>query len=449
MSYNSGNTPGATAAAPDRPVKLKGRSATAPGSLARNFANSRSPSACGSRGTATGRHGQEFFFASDQQTEAHPKGPRFSWNVTAQDLKPLPPFYSLQQTSIFVEGLPACVLAARISNFLRINSIAANYGRRGERKAEFPRTTTKATAEALTENFLKFLVFLWAPRSGSGTILEVQRMGGCSVEFHVVCRALFEVALAITQPIPIKQDFMEGRWGIPEAAVCANAEGTGQRPTHGLVGSLNITLSLLESRKRDRNRLGLESLVTLTNPGKVAREDALSVSCMLLLGKNSFAARLRGAVISYVERPKGQVDVDESEEYDSDDDFETFADEHNVITHNLALRSLANALRVGLTAEGIMSASEKETASHALASLVPFFVADIEDAENRPHDAALSEICLRHLVCYSAEARRMSHDIQVLPVLMGAYEFGKERHFSLEVESLNLLLMLTSSLRGT
>lgn len=329
-----------------------------------------------------------------------------------------------------VRGIPVCDLAERITNFLRVNSIAASFH------------DHDASAEALTGNNIKFLLRLWrgkmrdqksSPRQ-QGIIMEAQKLSGCSVEFRGISRALREAVQNVTEPIP---HIWPHPSGVNDFDKLPNVRCAGAGARDRVVSSLHLATNLLKSSKLDQNRLGMESLCVFSNPTKVGQEHASLVSRALLFGEGPVGCGLWDAVVPHVKSYLHE-NVDETDDTDTDNEtFVFFNAGHRTITHNLTLQCLANALLVASAEDGALRRTKFQDCSVLWLALV----GAMEDSVHRPHGAALAATCLRCMSFYPNEMRGGIPLPRLLPALTKAHSFGQARHASLERE-VQLLLLL-------
>jgi hypothetical protein len=209
-----------------------------------------------------------------------------------------------------------------------------------------------------------------------------------------------------------------------------------------------LCVELLESEKKDENRLGIESLLGLTDPSKVCRKDAEEVARALLYNEGKLASRLRNSFKAFLgEEPAANLDWSLQDFDRSDDDsLMEFSQSYTVgNTHLLALKVLANCL-------DLIACHEQDYLSNE-ATLIhlgsPFWhkilnvlVFNLRESSHRPQEAALSAKCIRILECLEPEVLAQFIADIVVPLLKSAHEFGKAHHLSLEKESEELLQSL-------
>jgi len=344
------------------------------------------------------------------------------WNVTS--VRPVPTFYPLERNCITVTGIPLSVLCSRILNFMRVNSISCTFH--------------KTRVDCATMGLLKFAVHLWkASRSPSddGVLVEIQRRQGCSIQMQHIRQGLVQVITTGEAPVVVS-----------ERTNMHTVDCIGM-PKHEskCIEALNITKRLLESSQFDQSRLGMESMVALTSPQTVHAKDAKLVCRALVYGDAPFGDSLRDALVPFFQDTERDQEHFAMDDYDSDaeDEEEEYAQGYHFGSmHNLALRVLANALQV--VTELHDNGRDPHLALVDLAS--PFWnsvcnalVYNVEVANHRPREAALSAKCLNLLTILAPVICECPIIDRLVPVLPEANEYGKECNLLLERESHKLM----------
>ena len=347
------------------------------------------------------------------------------WNVTT--IQPVPTHYPLERTCLTVTGIPLNVLCNRISNFARVNSMETNFH--------------KTQVDCVTMGLLKFSVKLWkASRSSNdGVIVEIQRRRGCCIAMQHVRHGLVQAITTGDAPVIVSE---RSNTRTVNCSVLPHAHQS------ECWNALKITKRLLESTRYDQNRLGMESMVAMTNPHSVHAKDAKLVCRSLVYGSAPFGDALRDSLVKYfrdAERGEDTAGDETAMDYDSDSDDgedEYAQGSHYGSMHNLALQVLANALQV------VNDLDDNRTAGLSLVDLAsPFWsticnalVYNIEVSNHRPREAALSAKCLNLLarlapvICNCPVMDRLEPRL-----LEQVNEYGKACNLLLERESLKLM----------
>ena len=319
-------------------------------------------------------------------TRNNPEREQPRWNVTS--VRPVPAYYPpLEKTCITVdEGMPLSVLCARISNFLRVNSVCCTFH--------------KHSIDCVTMGLLKFVIHLWKARNDNGIIVEIQRRQGCAIQMQHYRHGLIE---AITSTSDGEPPVVSCQRLNTHTVDCSIFHEMKQKSSECLY-ALKITKRLLESDQYDQNRLGMESLMAMTNPATVLKRDANLVCRALVCGDAPLGDCLRDTVIRYFQNVhRNDTSRVESLEYDSDDDSEEEAylqGSHFGAMHNLALRVMTNALQVVSDLDDgrpVAELSMVDLASPFWDTFCNSLVYNIQEAYYRPREAALSAQCLNVL----------------------------------------------------
>jgi hypothetical protein len=212
------------------------------------------------------------------------------------------------------------------------------------------------------------------------------------------------------------------------------------------IRALEIAKRLLKSDQHDQNRLGMESLVSMTNPAAVLKKDAQVVCRALVCGDAPLGDCLRDVILPYFQNVERDDDNGiESLDYDSDadDDEEEYAQgAHFGAMHNLALRAMANALHVVSELDDgrpVAELSMVDLASPFWDSFCNAVVYNVEEAHYRPREAALSAQCLNALIQFAPILCECPIMDRLVPVLSEARACGKACSLLLERESDQLI----------
>lgn len=351
------------------------------------------------------------------------------WNVTS--LRPVPALYPLEKTCIIVdENMPLSVLCARMSNFLRVNSVCCTFH--------------KHSVDCVTMGGLKFSIHLWKARNG--VIVEMQRRQGCAIQMQHYRHGLVEAIMTSGEPPVVSCQRLNVH--TVDCSIFHEME----RKSNECLSALKIAKRLLESDHYDQNRLGMESLVAMTNPATVLKKDANFVSRALVCGDAPLGDCLRDAVVRYFHNIERNDDSSvESLGYDSDDDDEEeeyLQGPHFGAMHNLALRVMANALQVVSELEDGRSVAELsmvDLESPFWDAFCNSLVYNIQEAHFRPREAALSAQCLNVLTRLAPILCECPIMDRLVPALPEANACGKACSLLLERESEQLMSTLAEA----
>eukprot|EP00814_Leptocylindrus_danicus_P022426 CAMPEP_0116022802 /NCGR_PEP_ID=MMETSP0321-20121206/11198_1 /TAXON_ID=163516 /ORGANISM="Leptocylindrus danicus var. danicus, Strain B650" /LENGTH=474 /DNA_ID=CAMNT_0003493931 /DNA_START=284 /DNA_END=1709 /DNA_ORIENTATION=+ len=320
--------------------------------------------------------------------DSHYKGGR--WRIT-KPLPFIPAHYPLAggYCTVFVPNIDGSTIAHRISSYLRLQSIYANFSERNN--------FTSALCESMDR--ITFEVRLFASRGkgcnsnyAHGVIVEMRRRSGDSLAF-------FRYRCAITL-------VAQGKATAQELAAKAN-----ERPLYNSVldpmevdeeedkmlcqEALEDVLCLLREERQNTEMLAMESLRNLTDATKSSESIAQEASNQLLqdiddIGEDNAST---GRVI--FEHLTKYLQADRL----SEGDKSRFHFEENHINgmKYFSLQILDNAM--SNLSEGYVSVDDE----HML-SLVPAMVEELKHADVRPHGAYFATRCLDSMLKYSPES---------------------------------------------
>jgi hypothetical protein len=352
----------------------------------------------------------------------------WTWKLREDDIRPLPMYQSVDRECLELSMSIETILA-KVANFLRIKSISCFFHPEASK------------IECRTPSLLRFQVYFWR-RSDSIIILELQRRQGCVIEMHRLRRSLFYAVLTGEEP---NSDVMGTYATVSRNSICPIIRKMYQEDTRTKTSEaesqkeacnedLEMCHDLLESNLEDQNRLGMESLMFLTDKAVVATTTALQVSRALVLGQGLCAESLREELLFYFRAVKSVDDTRPNED-------EAFVCEeiHNVAAmHNLALRALRNALKLIAGLDGINS-GDIDLSSAFWKTILGSILYNITEAIRLPQEAALSTKCIALLEQIAHEDISCWIENNLLPALIKAYKFGKAHNLELEQESGSLL----------
>ena len=307
-----------------------------------------------------------------------------------------------------IQSTPLDTVTTRISDCLKSNSITTSYH--------------NARVDCLTDCLLRFSIQLWQGSDSSTTIIEIQRKQGCCIKMQRV-RALVAEA-AQHGNVDVSESSADNACSVVQRLMKNTALPT-PVDSDCFGSAMAISQRMLESKRCDENRMGLESLCALTDSTKVIAAEAQKASNTLLSD-----AHLQGLLEKYF------VQVKLSGSSDQEDD--TMDYEHGQFSgccHILALRLLANVL------ESVATDSVKiDLTSSFWTTVLNALYYNANVASSRPLEACLSIKSLRLLQALEPSCLSLAPSEQGLhKVLTTAQQFGRQHNHLLEVESKRLI----------
>jgi len=280
--------------------------------------------------------------------------------------------------------------------------------------------------DCLTETLLKFSIQLWQGSGSSTVIIEMQRRQGCCIEMQSVRGLVIEAAQnGHSQAKKPQSDAVNTV--VQMLMKQTSLPSPMQEDCFG--SALGIGLRMLGSKRLDENRMGLESLCSLTNPSRVLAEEAEKAACSILSDN-----QLQGLLEKYFMQMKLSKQGSVGSDYD--DDTMDYEDGQFVgCCHILALRLLSNVLELTDTVHSKIDLSSPfwQTVLQAL-----YYNANV--AASRPLEASLSIKSLRFLQTLEPSIlSAASGERHLQEVLANAHQFGRQHNRSLEVESERLM----------
>jgi len=331
-----------------------------------------------------------------------------AWKIPQGSIKPVPDFYPLEQSSVFVEGSTPSEIAVRISDCLRRRSIAASYGE------------VKAKAKCKTMDGVEFRVRMYSGRAeySHGVIVEVQRRNGWSAMYQQDVFAILEAAEGVKgesfdMSIPPIDDLMSDSFDDPFDYPEADTSGAESMP-----------LSLIQSRNFDTKMAGMEILGAVTDVEKVGLKKARKNASKIFHESNEI--NLRNMMVGLIEG--GECRDDES--IDS-------------MLHDLALKVLSNCLEL-LAKERNFGVSVQEE-SWLINELLPIVMGELRVAKDTPNEAFLAAKCLKSLLSSNPKVNALVSNNDMLPVLSKAMDIGSSTHYGLQHEASQCVALLQCS----
>eukprot|EP00934_Nitzschia_sp_Nitz4_P003334 Nitzschia sp. Nitz4//scaffold242_size29646//15980//17488//NITZ4_008051-RA/size29646-processed-gene-0.19-mRNA-1//-1//CDS//3329543815//3324//frame0 len=343
----------------------------------------------------------------------------WTWKCPSQRLPSVPLFHPLERTALTLQDIPLDTITSRISTYLKQHSILADY------------QDTKVLCQ--TDSFLKFVIQLW--RQDQRVIVEIQRRQGSCLEMQAVRHHLLARLLqddqdqddrATLASVASTTTTTTGGVAATAGTLADTARAAGTRSgtpdwsrLHDWVESttahaskpdaaaaLDLVTPLLETPRVDAQRLGLESLLSLTNPTHCLWKESQRVS-RTLLADPVWHARLT----SHLAVQGAATNVCASH------------------MHLLTLQVLAQAMEVVAADDDTQAASAMAAWMHSDAwihAVLPTLWYHVEHATLFPMEASCAVRCLRH--------GQHVHVASLQAVLQSAHHVGQERHQALEDE---------------
>jgi len=336
------------------------------------------------------------------------------WQVCSDDLELVPVDFPLERTHREITA-DATTVAKRISDVLRAMSIEAEY------KSE--------KAKCKTNDCVGFRIRLYAgSETGMPVVVEVQRRCGSASSFMRSCRAILDAAegkdvkqtIVAAGPQKKLPPFMKKPIGQMKCLQTVAPKAADPEV------SLDNTIGMLRSGKRDTNTLGLENLCCLTDPVKTAPSAAVSVSKTIILGDPKFD--LREAIRSLTERDAFSVEDN------------VLLSKHADHMRHLTLTIFANALAV-CCKDGCLTHAVKEQ-TWFVEYLIPSLLNELKCAESNASNAYQAAWCLQSLIAGSAIARQALMENGGVAILEEAHAVGLRRHELLTTETERCLASL-------
>ena len=363
------------------------------------------------------------------------------WNLRDSDVKTLPDFHPLDRSAIFVPNCPdASEVARRISDVLRARSVSAEYD------------NSKAKAKCVTSENVEFRVRLYRGKKSyaHGVIVEVQRRYGFSPTYAGDVVSILDAAEGKNLPAPARHHSA----GLPPPPPLPSlvpdeedggAESSDQSSSAGLE-SIKIASAMLSHSGVDRQSMGLQGLVALTDSYKIGKTTATRASAEIATGATPQAAKARDAILALVlaevEQPKSAT----SPKADSGDylsGVESDADAANTaLLRTLALTILSNVL-TNLTGTPELVALRPILSQ----AVLPALLAELRTATANPRGAGLAARSLLPVI------ETFDRDyVECELIGRGAYELlveaqnvGEVRYDSLREQSSSCLRIIDES----
>jgi hypothetical protein len=347
------------------------------------------------------------------------------WKMNNQ-LHPVPMYHPLERTAVTIENLTLDTVTARVSSFMKTQSITCSYH------------SDSGRVDCLTEGLLKFVVQLWQGGAGANNaiIMEVQRRQGCCIEMQGVRNKVIHAILSgesIQPNTKQPQTTCEFLQTLVQTTTAVSLPPPPPRKDC-LSTALDCCRRFLESERLDEIRLGLESLCILTDPSKVIAKDADEAS-RIILSDASFQDLLEKFFFD-VKLTHNKLIVDE----DDDDILMDYGQgQFFGCLHLLAIKALSNALE-SVARNDHSSRIPIDLSNLFWQTVLQSLYYNLQKAPRRPLEACLSTRCLRLLQTSEPSTLNMAPSQHRLhKYLMNAHQYGREHSRSLEQETEQLM----------
>lgn len=335
-----------------------------------------------------------------------------SWNIT-DPLELVPVDFPLERTHREIQNATATEVASRISNVLRLLSVCAQYD------------SKNAKAKCTTGDCVGFRIRLFAGgEDGLPVVVEVQRRCGSASSFVKVCRKILDGAEGMPIEAETKPEhkklppFMKGPVG---GMKCLQGIPMKVDPEARLNGGLEKSMSLLRSKEKDSNVLGIENLCHLTDPLKTRPDIALN-ACKAIIMEDR-CADIREEICVVLQK-------------------DTFLPEEVDAEEGMSLRMKARHMSLVLLSNSLVLTSKNGCLAEAVKSrkwigeiLIPTLVDEVKAFETSANNAYEAACGLSSLANCSDAARRMMEEHSAAEDLRSAYDFGLVNHELLANES--------------
>jgi hypothetical protein len=338
-----------------------------------------------------------------------------SWVWKVGQLHPIPMFHPIEWNTLTIDqdSIPLDTATTRISEFLRLNSIACSYNDHGR-------------VHGTTNSFLQFVVQLWQQKSlsSNAVLVQIQRIQGDSLELqHLKRRLCHAIETGEQQAMPSNQ--------VPRAT-CELLNIISSRPIETQCecddhypSAVDICRQLLESEQWHENRMGLETLITLTDSSKTIRREVYRAS-HLVLADSEFQNLWKHYLIA------------SRSNKDSKDDGNCGRGNSGGSMHLMALQVLSHALESAVSWQHTTDRSSSVDLNmdnvfwHDVCQLLQD---NVQLACCRTLEAALSTRCLRLLQTLHPRSCDQMDTRNLYKCLQSAHTHGRRCNLSLERET--------------
>lgn len=334
--------------------------------------------------------------SEDECTSSSSSSSSFRWEIN--ELPDLPTEYALVRTNVYVKDSSAQVVADRICNVLKTQSIAVD---------------TKGFEEensllVETKDCTKLAISLFG--HNDMVVVEVRRQGGCSIHFRDTAKAILRSSkgLGKQQPSLSTRKFPMPAT-LPMPAMLPRRSREAQHES--IRDDFQIAYSMLRSKKTDAHLLALESI------GKMTSFSEANVAAKLVLSNFDCLKQLLFLLDLYTEdRPSSGM---------------------GSRCHRKILEVLANSCEAISASDlaGILSTNEHDLKTR---SFLSFLLSSLREASIRPHDAFQAARCMRCLLI-SKEVESSLVEMSAIDAISSARNVGLNSHQALEQESYKLM----------
>lgn len=380
------------------------------------------------------------------------------WVWTVVDPLPnVPQHAPLERASLEIKDLPLDTITARISNFLRINSISTSYS-----------TQEPGRVDCQTFNCIKFVIQLWKNKEQDeqAIVVEVQRRRGCCILMRHLRNCLYKCILSGDEPCQncyqirmhrlrqlLQKKISDQLCATATTATEQTRDSHERSKRRRYSQGLDVCLDLLESHKADQNRLGIEFFLGLTDPSNMEMSHEAARALILNEGNNScrlrrcllncFCSKLPLACSDMNEPSVASLPIHDHSAKVGLFGRQEYANPELDDSYVMALTALVTCLESVYTHEReylTNDIAKVQLSTPFWTQLLEVLVYNIYDSSRRPREAALSAKSLRILENLKPELLAPIIKHFVAPMLKKANEFGKAHHWALEKESEQLAL---------
>lgn len=319
----------------------------------------------------------------------------FRWEQN--ELPALPMDYSLVRTNVYVRDASAQVVADRICNELKNQSIAI----------DSKGCDQKNSLLVETQDGVKLTISLFG--QDGMVVVEVRRQSGCSFQFRDAAKAILRSSKKSGEQ---QRSLPAKTFCIPPMLPMRSRES--QQAC--IRDDFRIAHNMLQSQKADAHLLALETMGKMTTISGTS-----DVAAKLVLDNGDCTKQLLALLDLYTnDRPSAE------------NEFRFRSTQCRKI-----LQVLANACEAMSNND---LASMLSTTDHALKqrSFVALLVSCLNEASTRPHDAFQAARCLRCLLV-SKEVETLLVEMSAIDAVSSANSVGVSCHQQLEQESFKLM----------
>lgn len=293
------------------------------------------------------------------------------WRVNNRDLPIIPHNYPLELSHIVISGTTAPVLSGRISEFMRLYSLAPVHDQQN-----------KHSIQCTTESSLLLEINLWKKNNDHDDVIvvELRKRSGCSIEFRRVRCLFFKAILQSKHKLierQIKQSFSHDKQYISKQA-------RDRRPSpaelRSVLQSAQMACGLIQTTNSTQDIMtGLRMLAFLTDPHKINLMFASGVASMLLTGVTILGKKTdaRDALYNHA-----------------------LSNDAGSIIHQFSIKIIANCLQLVRQTKNRAVLTDNDTLS-IWANIVPTLIQDMEnvngDSNGNAHISCVAMRCLREL----------------------------------------------------